>query len=89
MDTTDTIGHKENWGENKDTYSSSGDSAEYFPPMKINIQNNTYIPVHYETKYFDYHLDLLVDQRGEYSVKISIDCSKNKFNNRFELMEIE
>ena len=89
MDTTDSIGHKENWGEYKDTYSSIGNNSEYFPPMSINIFNNTYIPVHYETKYFDYNLDLLIDQRGKYSIKILIDNSKNKFNNRAELLEIE
>jgi len=88
-DTTGTLGTKENWGENKNTYSSIGDNTEYFPPMSINIFNNTYIPVKYETQYFDYNLDLLVDQRGEYSIKISIDSTKNKFNNRAELLEIE
>ena len=89
MNTTGTLGTKENWGENKDTFSSIGNNAEYFPGMKINIFNNTYIPVKYETKYIDYQLDLCIDQNGAYSVKISIDCFKNKFNNRAELLEIE
>ena len=69
---------------------------DYFPPVKIIIENNKssrYIPVSFEKKLIKYNIRMYQKRYsdgklGDIGFNIKIDNSKNIIRNRFEILDL-